>query len=121
MTRPGLFRALWILLARAVAAEQTKAILGHSKERLERRTLALELLSGAFSAGTITDSNGLWEGNYEPMIQFEAIVGNGVYLKSQARQLAAQIASALDQDAVGLTFEPVDLELIAPPKATGGK
>ena len=77
-----------------------------------RRTLALDSLSDAYDALTVTDTLGVWEGNEEPSIRVEVLGEDSPEGRERAREIARSIRDDLNQDAVALTFEPVTFELI---------
>ena len=84
----------------------------------ERRTIALDLLAGAYDALTVADVTGMWEGVEEPSLRVEVIIGEtdyedaGFTRDEQAHEIARDLALALDQDAVGLSIEPIEFHII---------
>jgi len=79
---------------------------------LARRTLALDSLASTYDALTVADVLGMWEGVEEPSLRVEAIGEDSPGERARARQLARTLREDLDQDAIGLTFEPVTFEII---------
>ena len=77
-----------------------------------RRTLALDSLADSYNALTVTDVLGMWEGVEEPSIKVEVIEPRTIENEERARLLARTLREDLNQDAIGLTFEPVTFELI---------
>jgi len=76
----------------------------------ERRTMALDLLAGAYDALTVADVLGMWEGVEEPSLRVEVIIGEpeaeaGFTRTEQAHEIARDLALTLNQDAVGLSIE----------------
>ena len=90
-----------------------------AEDIIERRTNALDVLASYYDAVTITETLGMWEGIEEPSLRAEVLIDEPNVLDGlpsrteQAREIARGIARTLDQDAVGLTVEPVTLELIS--------
>jgi len=77
-----------------------------------RRTLALDSLSDAYDALTVADVLGMWEGIEEPSLRVELLGEDSPEERAKARDIAATLREDLQQDAIGLTFEPVTFEII---------
>lgn len=78
----------------------------------QRLIIVERMLTAAYDAGTFTDARGLWCGTHEPTLLFQTICTDDETTRTRARRIAADIRYALEQECVGLSFEPVDFETI---------
>ena len=77
----------------------------------DRARDALALLGGYYDALTVTRTVGMWQGEQEPSLRVEVIIGEpeaGYTRAEQAQEIAREIARTLNQDAVGLSIETLD-------------
>lgn len=84
----------------------------------ERRARATELLPRAYDVGAFYYGAGVWKGSGEPCMSFETIQPYTGCMSREdvarrARGIARELAAELSQDAIGLVFSNVELELIA--------
>ncbi len=76
------------------------------------RTQAVDILSRHYEAGAVFDGTGFWKGESEPCITFETIQRHSEAVIGEARRIAVELRSALEQDAIGLAITPTVFELI---------
>lgn len=73
---------------------------------------AREILTDAYDGLTILRGTGYWKGSPECTMVASTIVGDLSITRDFARRVAATIASALEQECVGVAFTPTDFELV---------
>jgi len=83
-----------------------------AQRQRERRAQALSYLGGAYGVGAAYDGRGYWKGESEPCMQFETIQTDSPTVRAWARIHAGTLRDMLGQEAIGLVFAPVELELI---------
>lgn len=78
----------------------------------KRRADALRYLGSVYAVGGAYSGRGYWQGESEPCLQFETIQTESPEARASARAHAANLRGMLGQEAIGLVFAPVELELI---------
>jgi len=85
----------------------------------ERRRLVIQrdarvraIIARGYEAATFARVDGMWRGLSEPTLRIETIQPADERERERARALARELRAELEQEAVGLTFEPVAFELI---------
>lgn len=76
-----------------------------------RRQRAKDYLSSQYDFGAFYDGTGLWKGQSEPCMMFEVIAPYCHKTQMDARRHASKLAELLLQEAVGLVFTVVEMEL----------
>jgi sugar phosphate isomerase/epimerase len=79
------------------------------RDRAERVRV---LVSQAYECATVGLVAGTWKGDAEPTLRIEHVGEADESERERARALAREIKAELQQEAVGLTFEPVTFELV---------
>ena len=79
------------------------------RDRAER---VRALIGQAYECVTVALVGGMWRGEGEPTLRIEHIGEANESERERARALAREIKAELQQEAVGLTFEPVTFELV---------
>lgn len=79
---------------------------------VERGERVRVLVSQVYECASIGLVAGTWKGDAEPTLRIEHIGEADERERERARALAREIKAELQQEAVGLTFEPVTFELV---------
>lgn len=84
----------------------------YRQRAMDRTMEARRILRDAYSVGDFKHGIGVWRGAEEDSLVFETIQRDSPAGRTEAKAIAQALAVALNQDAIGLVFAPVQFHLV---------